>query len=142
MYSTGLELIEDRKDIMVEQLRTTVIESVHNSDNELNIPFSTYISNKLNLNFTYLSNIYTKAEGISIALFIIKHKIERAKDLIQYNELSFSEIAFELHYNKIGHLSNQFKKMTGTTFSFFKTHGLKRDINIENIQFWHQLLST
>lgn len=133
LYSKGLELIEDRKDIMVEQIRTAVIESVHNSDNEFDIPFSTYLSNKLNLNYTYLSNMFTKSEGITIAHFIIKHKIERVKELIQYNELSFSEIAFELHYSSIGHLSNQFKKMTGTTLTFYKTHGLKREINIENL---------
>lgn len=133
LYSIGLELIEDKKDIVVEQIRTAVIESVHNSENKLEVPFSTYLSNKLKLNYTYLSNMFTKSEGITIAQFIIRHKIERVKELIQYNELSFSEIAFEMHYSSIAHLSNQFKEMTGTTLTFYKTHGLKRDINIENI---------
>lgn len=133
LNSTGLELIEDKKDIVVEQIKTVVVKSVYDSENELGVPFSTYLSNKLKLNYTYLSNMFKRSEGITIAHFIIKHKIERVKELIQYNELSFSEIAFELHYSSIGHLSNQFKKMTGTTLSFYKTHLLKREINIENL---------
>ena len=133
LYSTGLELIEDKKDIVVEQIRTAVIESIHYSENKLNVPFSTYLSKKLKLNYTYLSNMFSESEGITIAHFMIRHKIERVKELIQYNELSFSEIAFKMHYSSIAHLSNQFKKMTGTTLSFYKTHGQKRDINIENL---------
>ena len=133
LYSTGLELIEDKKDIVVEQIRTAVIESIHYSEHKLNVPFSTYLSKKLKLNYTYLSNMFSESEGITIAHFMIRHKIERVKELIQYNELSFSEIAFKMHYSSIAHLSNQFKKMTGTTLSFYKTHGQKRDINIENL---------
>ncbi len=133
LYSTGLELIEDKKDIVVEQVRTAVIESVHYSENKLNVPFSAYLSKKLKLNYTYLSNMFSESEGITIVHFMITHKIERVKELIQYNELSFSEIAFKMHYSSIAHLSNQFKKMTGSTLSFYKTHGQKRDINIENL---------
>lgn len=133
LHSIGLELIEDKKDIVVEQIKTAVIESIHYSETQLKVPFSAYLSNKLNRNYTYLSNMFTESEGITIAHFIITHKIERVKELIQYNELTFSEIAFKMHYSSIGHLSNQFKKMTGTTLSFYKTHGQRRDINIENL---------
>lgn len=133
LFSTELELIEDKKDIMVEQIRNAVVEVIHDLENKIEVPFSTFLSNKLKLNYTYLSNLFTKSEGVTIAQFIIKNKIERVKELIQYNELSFSEIAFELHYSSIAHLSNQFKKITGNTLTFYKTHGLKREINIENL---------
>lgn len=133
LFSTELELIEDKKDIVVEQIRNAVVEAVHDLENKIDVPFSTFLSNKLKLNYTYLSNLFTKSEGVTIAQFIIKNKIERVKELIQYNELSFSEIAFELHYSSIAHLSNQFKKITGYTLTFYKTHGLKREINIENL---------
>lgn len=133
LFSTELELIEDKKDIVVEQIRNAVVEVIHDLENKIEVPFSTFLSNKLKLNYTYLSNLFKKSEGITIAQFIIKNKIERVKELIQYNELSFSEIAFELHYSSIAHLSNQFKKITGNTLTFYKTHGLKREINIENL---------
>ena len=133
LAKSGLELIENRKDVVIEQIKTAVIESIYYSENKLKIPFSTYLSNKLNLNYTYLSNIFTESQGFTIGHFIIMHKIEHVKELIQYNELTFSEIAFKMHYSSIGHLSNQFKEITGTTLSFYKTHGQKREINIENL---------
>jgi len=133
LHETGLELIEDKKDRVVEQIKTTVIESIYYCGTPLKVPFSAYLSRKLNLNYTYLSNLFTASQGITITHFMISHKIERVKELIEYNELTFSEIAFKMHYSSIGHLSNQFKKMTGTTLSFYKTHGQKRDINIENL---------
>lgn len=133
MAKSGLELIENRKDIVIEQIKIAVIESIYYSENKLKIPFLTYLSNKLNLNYTYLSNTFTESQGFTIAHFIIMHKIEHVKELIQYNELTFSEIAFKMHYSSIGHLSNQFKKITGTTLSFYKMHGQKRETNIENL---------
>ncbi|TWV12845.1 helix-turn-helix transcriptional regulator [Bacteroidaceae bacterium HV4-6-C5C] len=133
LHRTGLELIEDKKDIIIEQIKTTVIESIHYSDNKLKVTFSTYLSNKLNLSYTYLSNIFTESEGVTLSHFIILHKIEYVKELIQYNELTFSEIAYKLNYSSIAHLSNQFKKITGITLSFYKTHHPKREINIENL---------
>lgn len=134
LAKTGLELIENRKDIIIEQIKIAVIESIYYSENKLKVPFSAYLSNKLNLNYTYLSNIFTESEGFTIAHFIIMHKIEHVKELIQYNELTFSEIAFKMHYSSIAHLSNQFKKITGTTLSFYKIHhGQKRETNIENL---------
>ncbi len=133
LHNAGLELIEDKKDVMVEQIKIGVIESIHSSETKLKGPFSTYISNKLNLNYTYLSNLFSASEGITLSHFIIMHKIEYVKELIQYDELTFSEIAYKTHYSSIGHLSNQFKKITGTTLSYYKAHGLKREINIENL---------
>ena len=133
LHKSGLELIEDRTDILVEQIKIAVIESIYYSENKLKIPFSTYLSNKLNLNYTYLSNVFTESQGFTIAHFIIMHKIEHVKELIQYNELTFSEIAFKMHYSSIGHLSNQFKKITGTTLSFYKAQGQNRETNIESM---------
>ncbi|WP_080904104.1 AraC family transcriptional regulator [Parabacteroides sp. Marseille-P3160] len=133
LQGTGLELIEDKKDVVVEQIKTAVIELIYYSGNKLKVPFSTYLSNRLKLNYNYLSNMFTESEGITIAHFIIMHKIECVKEFIQYDELSFSEIAFRLHYSSIAHLSNQFKKITGTTLSYYKAHGLKRTVNIENL---------
>jgi YesN/AraC family two-component response regulator len=133
LLETGLELIENKKDILVELIKTSIIAWVHCSDNPLEMSFSTYLTHKLNLNYTYLSNTFSESEGSTIAHFIITHKIERVKELIQYDEMTFSEIAFVMHYSSIAHLSNQFKKMTGTTLSHYKSNGQKREVNIENL---------
>lgn len=133
LKGSGLELIEDQKEILIEQIKTAIIESVHYSDDQPRINFSDYLSDKLNYNYTYLSNLFTDSEGITIEHFAIAHKIERVKELISYNELTFSEIAFKLHYSSIGHLSNQFKKVTGSTLSLYRTRKSRRHTNLENL---------
>lgn len=120
LLEMGLELIDDKKSILVEKIKITINELVHNSNDELQINFSKYLSSKLNYDYTYLSNIFSKTEGTTIEKFMIARKIEKAKQLIQYDELSLKEISWKLNYSSVAHLSNQFKKVTGYTPTHFK----------------------
>lgn len=116
----GFELMEDRKNILIEKIKNIVVELIHYSDEPLQINFSTFLSEQLGYEYHYLSNLFSEVKGTTIEQYIISHKIERAKELLIYNELSLTEIAFKLHYSSVAHLSNQFKKVTGLTPSFFR----------------------
>ncbi len=117
----GLELVEDRKSILIENIKKIIIEMVYHHDEPLKINFSTYLSNKLNHNYTYMANLFSEVTNISIENYIIAHKIERVKELLMYDELTLTEISFKLKYSSVAHLSSQFKKATGLTPSAFKT---------------------
>ncbi|MGM5470317.1 helix-turn-helix domain-containing protein [Flavobacteriaceae bacterium LMO-SS05] len=130
---SGLELMDDKKSILIDQIKTLIIEMVHYSDEIPNVNYSDYISEKLGYDYTYLSNQFSEVKGETIQNFIIKHKIERAKELILYDQLNLTEISYKLHYSSVAHLSNQFKKVTGHTPSFYKTLGKKRKKNLENL---------
>lgn len=117
---TGLELMEDNKKILVEKIKTIIIELIHYSDEQIKINLSDYLSEKLNHNYTYLSNLFSEVKGTTIEQFYLANKIERVKELLVYDELNLTEIAWKLHYSSVSHLSNQFKKMTGLTPSHFK----------------------
>ena len=117
---SGLELIDDKKGVLIGKIKNVVIEMVHHSDEALKINFSDFLSEKLHHDYTYLSNLFSEVQGITIERFIIIHKVERIKELIFYNELNISEIAWKMHYSSVAHLSNQFKKITGLTPSHFK----------------------
>jgi AraC-like DNA-binding protein len=129
----GLELMDDKKSMLIEKIKHIIIEMIHYADEQLQINFSSYLSEKLNYDYTYLSNLFTEVHGTTIEQFIIAHKIERVKELLVYNELSLTEIAWKLHYSSISHLSNQFKKVTGLTPSHFKQLKRKRRGNLENL---------
>jgi len=129
----GLELMDDKKSILIEKIKNVIVELIHYSDEPLKVNFSEYLSSKLNYDYTYLSNLFTEVQGTTIEKFIINHKIERVKELIVYDELNLSEIAFKLHYSSVGHLSNQFKKITGLTPSHFKKLKEKRLTNLEDL---------
>ena len=129
----GLELMEDRKSMLIEKIRNVVVEMIHYSDEPPVLNFSSFLSEKLNYDYNYLSNLFSEVKGITIEHFIIAHKIERAKELLIYNELTLTEIAEKLHYSNVAHLSNQFKKVTGLTPSFFKKMKHKRVIALENL---------
>jgi AraC-like DNA-binding protein len=116
----GLELLDDKKSILIEKIKKVIVELIHYSDEPLKVNFSDYLSEKLNHNYTYLANLFSEVEGITIEHYIIIHKIERVKELLVYDELSLTEISYKLHYSSVAHLSNQFKKITGLTPSFFK----------------------
>lgn len=133
LLNKGFELMEDRRDVLIERIKNIIIELVHHSDKSLKVNFSDYLSNILNYDYTYMANVFSDSQGISIEQYIISHKIERIKELILYNELSITEIAYELNYSSVAHLSGQFKKFTGLTPSYFKKLKLKRLENIENI---------
>lgn len=128
----GLELLDDKQDILVERITNLIIEMIHYSDGILKVNNSEYLSDKLGYDYTYLSNIFTKKKGITIQQFIIMHKIEKIKELLLYDELSLSEISYKLHYSSIAHLSNQFKKITGVTPSDYKRLKKKRTQNLED----------
>ena len=122
----GLELLDDKKNIMVERIKTIIIELVHYNDEQIKTNLSDYLSEKLNHNYTYLSNLFSEVKGTTIEKFYLSNKIERVKELLVYDELNLTEIAWKLHYSSVAHLSNQFKKMTGLTPSHFKNLKLKR----------------
>ena len=122
----GLELLADKKAIIIEKIKNIIIEMIHYSD-ELPVKnFSGYLAEKMNYDYKYLSNLFSEVKGITIEKYIIAHKIEHAKELLVYGELTLTEIAARLHYSSVAHLSNQFKKVTGLTPSFFKKMKDKR----------------
>jgi len=129
---SGIELMEDKKSILIEKIKKVIIELVHYSDEPLDINFSQYLSQKLNHDYTYLANLFSETLGITIEHFLIVHKIERVKELLIYDELNITEIAWKMHYSSVAHLSNQFKKMTGLTPTFFKKLRDKKRDNLEN----------
>jgi AraC-like DNA-binding protein len=126
LKKTGLELIDDKNSILVEKIKTTIIELVHYTDKQIKINLSDYLSQKLNHNYTYLSNLFSEIKGTTIEKYYLSHRIEKVKELLVYDELNLTEIAYKLHYSSVAHLSNQFKKMTGLTPSHFKNLKNKR----------------
>jgi AraC-like DNA-binding protein len=116
----GLELLDDKKYIMVEKIKAIVIGLVHYNEDQIKTNLSDYLIEKLNHNYTYLSNLFSEIKGTSIENFYLSNKIEKVKELLVYDELNLTEISYKLHYSSVAHLSNQFKKMTGLTPSHFK----------------------
>ena len=129
----GLELMEDRKSVLIEKIKNIIIDVVHYKDEVIKIKFSDYLSEKLNHDYTYLSNLFSEVQGTTIEQFIIAHKVERIKEMLIYDELNISEIAWKLNYSSVAHMSNQFKKVTGLSPSHFKQLKEKRRQPIENI---------
>lgn len=129
----GLELLEDKNMILIEKIKNIVVEMVHYSEEAPLLNFSAYLGEKLDYDYNYLSNLFSEVKGTTIEHFIISHKIERAKELLIYDELTLTEIAEKLHYSSVAHLSNQFKKVTGLTPTFFKAMKNKRLIALENL---------
>jgi len=125
LRETGLELMDDKRSILVEKIKAAIIELVHNDNDQIKVNHSDYLSQKLNHNYTYLAHLFSEVKGTTIEKFLLSHKIEKVKDLLVYDELSLSEISYRLHYSSVAHLSNQFKKMTGLTPSQFKNLKLK-----------------
>jgi AraC-like DNA-binding protein len=121
LLECGLELIEDKKAVIIEKIKNVIIEMIHYEDEIPKVNFSDFLASKLNYNYTYLANLFSETEAITIEHYIIIHKIERVKELIVYDDLNLSEIAWKLHYSSVAHLSHQFKKVTGLTPSFFKS---------------------
>ncbi len=133
LLRSGLELLDDKKSILIEKIKDVIIEMIHYSDELPEVNYSDYISEKLHQDYTYLSNTFSEVKGITIQQFIIIHKIEKVKELILYDELNLTEISYKLHYSSVAHLSNQFKKITGLSPSFFKKLKQKRQGNLENL---------
>jgi AraC-like DNA-binding protein len=133
LKKTGLELMDDKKDVLVEKIKAVIIELVHYQEEEIKVNLSNYLSEKLNHNYIYLANLFSEVKGITIEQFYLTHKIEKVKELLVYDELSLTEIAYRLNYSSVAHLSNQFKKMTGLTPSQFKHLKHKRRHTLENM---------
>ncbi|MDB5140911.1 MAG: AraC family transcriptional regulator [Mucilaginibacter sp.] len=133
LLRSGLELLDDKKSILIEKIKNVILERIHYTDELPQINFSYYLSEKLNLDYTYLSNIFSEVKGITIQQFIIIHKIERVKELLLYDELNLTEISYKLQYSSVAHLSKQFKKITGLSPSFYKQLKHKRINNLENV---------
>ena len=120
LRSSGLELMVDQKILIIEKIKNAVHQMIHISDEISKLNFSEYISKKVNHNYPYLSNLFSGTQGITIEKYLILQKIERVKELLVYGEFSLSDIAYKLQYSSVAHLSNQFKKITGLTPSFFR----------------------
>jgi AraC-like DNA-binding protein len=133
LHLSGLELMEDKKAILVEKVKSVVIEMIHYADELPTVKKSIYISEKLDYDYTYLANLFSEVTGITIEQYIIAHKIEKVKELILYNELTLTQIAYKMHYSSPAHLSTQFKKVTGLTPSYFKTLKNKRLKSLEDV---------
>lgn len=133
LLKSGLELMDDKKSMLIEKIKNVIIELVHYSEELPKTNFSDYLSEKLHYDYTYLANLFSEVQGTTIQHFMIMHKIERVKELLVYNELNLTEIAYKLHYSSVAHLSNQFKKITGLTPSHFKQLRDKRRRVLENV---------
>ncbi|MBW8242857.1 helix-turn-helix transcriptional regulator [Muricauda oceani] len=133
LKACGLELLEDKRRIMVEKIKALIIEMVHYSDELPKVNNSDYISEKLGYDYTYLANTFSEVKGITIQQYIILNKIERVKQLLLYDELNLTEISYKLSYSSVSHLSNQFKNVTGFAPSYYKKRKKKRIKYLENL---------
>jgi len=133
LLKSGLELLDNKKSILIEKIKNVITEMIHYTDEIPKVNYSDYISEKLDYDYTYLANTFSEVKGITIQHFIIINKIEKVKELLLYDELNLTEISDKLHYSSAAHLSNQFKKITGLTPSFYKQLKKKRKKNLENM---------
>jgi len=133
LKKSGLELMDDKKSILVEKIKMIIIELVHYTDEQIKINLSDYLNEKLHHDYTYLANLFTEVKGTTIEKFYLAHKIEKVKELLVYDELTLTEIAYKLNYSSVAHLSNQFKRITGLTPSHFKNLKHKRRIAWDNV---------
>jgi AraC-like DNA-binding protein len=133
LRKSGLLLMDDKKSILVEKIKSIIIELVHYREEQIGVNLSDYLSEKLNFNYTYLANLFSEVKGITIEKFYLTHKIEKVKELIVYDELNLTEIAYRMHYSSVAHLSNQFKKFTGLTPTHFKKLKNKKRSTLEEL---------
>jgi len=133
LKKSGLLLMDDKKSVLVEKIKSAIIELVHYTEEQIKVNLSDYLSKKLNYDYTYLANLFSEVKGTTIEKFYLTHKIEKVKELIVYDELNLSEIAYKMHYSSVAHLSNQFKKYTGLTPTHFKMLKNKRRETLEDV---------
>ena len=120
LKEVGLSVITNKKNILVEQVTSTIIELVHFTEDQIKVNLSDFLSEKLNYNYTYLANLFSEVKGTTIEKFYLTHKMERVKEMILYDDLNLTEISYKLHFSSVSHLSNQFKKFTGMTPTQYK----------------------
>lgn len=133
LAKSGLALLNDKKSIMIERIKNTIVQMVYYSDKLPRTNFSDFLSEKLSYDYTYLANLFSEIQGSTIEHYIIKLKIERVKELLIYNELNLTEISYKMHYSSVAHLSGQFKKITGLTPSYYKRLRRKKRSPIEGL---------
>lgn len=133
LLKSGLELMDDKKSVLIRKIKNVIVEVVHYSDEPLTTKFSEFLSRELNLDYTYLANLFSEVQGTTIEKYFIAHKIERVKELLVYDELKLTEIAYLMHYSSVAHLSTQFKKVTGLTPSYFKQLKKKRRSMLKDV---------
>jgi len=133
LKKSGLEVMDEKRSMLIERIKNVVVDAVHYSDEAPKIKFSELLSNTLDYDYTYLANLFSETEGMTIEHFVLLHKIERIKEFIIYDELSLTEISYKMNYSSVGALSNQFKKMTGLTPSFFKALKVRKRTMLENV---------
>lgn len=126
LLQAGLELMDDQKSILIERIKNAIVELIHQNSDLPKINFSEYISDKLKHDYTYLANLFSEVTGVTIEHYIIAHKIEQVKELLLYGELNLTEISYKLNYSSVAHLSNQFKKVTGLTPTYFRNLKIKK----------------
>jgi AraC-like DNA-binding protein len=133
LLKSGLELMDDKKAVLIERIKNVIVEMVHYLKEVPKVKNSDYISEKLNHDYTYLANLFSEATGMTIEQYIIAHKIERVKEFLLYDELNLTEISYKLNYSSVAHLSHQFKKVTGLTPTFYKHLKDKKRTALENV---------
>lgn len=133
LLQSGLEILDDKRTILVERIKILIIEMIHYSDELPEVNYSDYISQELGYDYTYLSTLFSEVKGITLQQYIILNKVERIKELLIYDEMNLTEISYKLHYSSVAHLSNQFKKITGLTPTLFKQLKVTRRNNLENL---------
>ncbi|MGV8815210.1 MAG: helix-turn-helix domain-containing protein [Gelidibacter sp.] len=133
LLESGFELMDDKRAILIERIKNVIIEMVHHSDEIIKMNFSNYLSEKLDQDYMYMSNLFSEVQGATIEQFVIAHKTERIKELIIYGELNITEIAWKMNYSSVAHLSNQFKKVTGLSPTHFKKLKEKKRSSLEDI---------
>jgi len=133
LHTLGFELIDDRKSKVIEKIKNLIVDLVHNKDNDLKTNLSHYLSTSVGHEYSALSNLFSEVEGMTIEQYFISQKIEKVKELLMYNELSLSEIAYQLNYSSVSHLSRQFKKVTGLTPTFFRNLKDRKRKQIEDL---------
>lgn len=133
LLQSGLELMDDKRAVLIERVVNAITEMIHYTDESPKVNYSDYLSDKLGYDYTYMSNVFSEVKGITIQQFIIVNKIERVKEYLIYDELNLTEISYKLHYSSVAHLSNQFKKITGLTPSNYRKLKDKKRSPIEDI---------
>lgn len=133
LLKSGLELMDDKKSVLIEKVKEIIFDMIQHADELPGINYSEYISKKMQLDYNYLATMFSEVKGITIQQFIIFHKIEKVKEMLLYDELNLTDIAFKLNYSSVAHLSNQFKKITGLSPSYFKKLKQKRKAALGNL---------
>lgn len=127
LLKSGLEVLDEKRSELIEKIKDVIMDMIHHQEERPKVNYSDYIAEKIGLDYTYLSGLFSEVKGTTIQQFIIWHKIERAKEMILYGDYSLTEIAARLHYSSVAHLSSQFKKVTGLTSSYYREIKLQRN---------------